>query len=119
MFKIKKEVVESIIIAAKNVYPDEFFSMLGGENKVIEELVVVPATYGKNFSSYRQDLIPIDKKIIGSVHSHPSVYNHPSKADLSSFRRTGQVHIIISYPYDLNTIRTFDNKGNSVQLNVV
>tara|TARA_Y100000310_G_scaffold208819_1_gene209412 strand:- start:1139 stop:1492 length:354 start_codon:yes stop_codon:yes gene_type:complete len=116
---IKKEVVESIIMAARNVYPDEFFSMLGGTSKLIEELVIVPATYGKNFSSFRSDLIPFDKKIIGTIHSHPSVYNHPSKADLDAFRKFGNIHIIISHPYDLNTIRAFDNKGNQEQLKVI
>jgi len=119
MFKIKKEVIESIIIAAKNVYPDEFFSMLGGTNTLIEELVIIPATYGKNFSSFRADLIPFDNKIIGTIHSHPSIYNHPSKADVDAFRKFGKIHIIISYPYDLNTIKAFDNKGNQEQLKVI
>ena len=119
MYKVKQPVLESIILAAKNVYPNEFFSMLGGKNKTIEELVVVPATFGKDFSSYRLDLVPFDRKIIGTIHSHPSIYNHPSNADLHSFRKSGEVHLIISYPYDFNTIRAFDSKGNKISLQVI
>ncbi len=119
IYKIRQGTLESVIIAAKNVYPHEFFSMLGGKNKTIEELVIVPATFGENFSSYSMDLVPFDKTIIGTIHSHPSIYNHPSDADLDSFRRFGEIHLIISYPYEFNTIRAFDSKGNKVTLSVV
>ena len=119
MYRIKQVVLESIILAAKNVYPNEFFSMLGGKNRTIKELVVVPATYGKDFSSYRLDLVPFDREIIGTIHSHPSIYNHPSNADLDSFGKSGEVHLIISYPYDFNTIKAFDNKGRKISLQVI
>ncbi|MBI4210513.1 MAG: Mov34/MPN/PAD-1 family protein [Candidatus Diapherotrites archaeon] len=119
MHRIKRQVLESIIMAAKNVYPLEFFSMLGGRNKVIEELVVVPATYGESFSSYRLDLVPFDSSIIGTVHSHPSEENYPSDADLESFSKFGEVHLIIGHPYNFNTVRAFDNKGRHVTLRVV
>ncbi len=119
MYSIRKQALESIIIAARNVYPLEFFSMLGGKNKAIEELVVVSAHFGEDFSSYRLDLVPFDREIIGTVHSHPSVHNYPSDADLESFSKFGEVHLIISYPYDLNTIRAFDNKGKKITLKVV
>lgn len=116
---IKQEVVESIITAARNVYPDEFFSMLGGKNKIIEELVVVQAEFGREHSSFRHDLVPFDKTIIGTIHSHPNTDNDPSEADLEIFRKIGEVHIIICYPYTLNTIKAFDNKGRQVKLRVV
>ena len=98
MYSIKEGVVESIIVASRNVYPAEFISMLGGKNKVIEELVVLPAEFGQDFSTIRFDLAPFDKSIMGTVHSHPNENNNPSRADLDTFRRTGQVHIIIGYP---------------------
>ncbi|HIH09300.1 MAG TPA: peptidase [Candidatus Diapherotrites archaeon] len=119
MYKIRQGVVESIIIASRNVHPLEFISMLGGRDRVIEELVVVPAHFGESHSSYRLDLVPFDEQIIGTVHSHPSVYNHPSNADLDSFERFGKVHIIISYPYTLNTLRAFDNYGKTMKLQVI
>ena len=119
MYQIKKQTLESIIMAARNVYPNEFFSMLGGKNRTIEELVVVPATYGEDFSSYRPDLVPFDRGIIGTVHSHPSVYNSPSNADLESFAKKGEVHLIISYPYTAETIRAFNRKGQKVTLKAI
>ena len=117
-YSIRKGTLDSIIIAARNVYPNEFFSMLGGKGGMIEELVVVPAIFGEDFSSYRLDLLPIDRGIIGSVHSHPSPANYPSFADLDSFAKFGEIHLIIGYPYDFNTIRAFDNKGKKVALRV-
>ncbi len=119
MYSIRRITLESIIVASRNVYPQEFFSMLGGKNKTIEELVVVPAVFGDDFSSYRMDLVPIDKSIIGTVHSHPSRANYPSDADLESFSKFGEIHLIIGYPYDFNTVRAFDNKGKKITLNVV
>ncbi|MCR4335080.1 MAG: Mov34/MPN/PAD-1 family protein [archaeon] len=119
MYKIKNEVIESIIIAARNVYPDEFFSMLGGTEDKITELVIVPATFGENFSSYRLDLVPFDKNIIGTIHSHPSPNNNPSRADLESFAAKGKIHLIISHPYTLDTIRAYDTEGNRKQLKVI
>lgn len=119
MYSIKKETLESIIIAAKNVYPNEFFSFIGGKNKTITELVIVPATYGDNFCTYRLDLVPHDKTIMGTVHSHPSIYNTPSKADLDSFRKKGKIHLIIGYPYDLNKLKAFDNTGKEILIQVI
>ena len=119
MYSIKKETLESIIIAAKNVYPNEFFSFIGGENEIINELVIVPATYGDKFCLFRLDLVPYDPTIIGTVHSHPSVYNTPSKADLDSFRKKGKIHLIIGYPYDLNTLKAFDNTGKEIEIIVI
>lgn len=119
MYSIKKETVESIITAARKVYPHEFISMLGGRDDLIEELVVLPAEFGDDFSTIRFDLAPFDKTIIGTVHSHPDKDNRPSGADLEVFRKTGQVHIIIGYPYTLNTMKAFDGKGRKIGLRVV
>ncbi len=119
MYSIKKITVESIIEASKNVFPQEFFSMLGGKNEVITELVIVPAIYGENFSSYRLDLVPFDRTIIGTVHSHPSRNNSPSKADINSFKKTGKIHLIIAYPYTAETIAAFDENGKETTIKII
>ncbi|VVC00843.1 putative metalloprotease [uncultured archaeon] len=116
---IRQGTLESIIMVARKVYPDEFFSMLGGAGGIIEELVIVPAEFGEDSVVYRHDLVPFDKKIIGTVHSHPGKWASPSEDDLESFRKAGEVHLIIGYPYDLNTIKAFDTKGNKITLKVV
>ena len=117
--KIKKTTLENICDAARNTYPNEFISLLGSKNGVIEELVVLPATYGRNFSSLRIDLLPPDKSVVGSIHSHPSPNAMPSKADLNVFRKAGQMHLIIAYPFSSESIKAYDAKGNSVELEVV
>ena len=119
MYSIKSETLESILLACRNVYPDEFFSMLGGKDKVIDELVIVQAEFGDGFSSWRQDLVPFDKSIIGTVHSHPNGNAMPSRADLRAFRTVGEIHLIAGYPYTLNNLNAFDNKGKKIILTVV
>ncbi|PIN85015.1 MAG: hypothetical protein COV47_04405 [Candidatus Diapherotrites archaeon CG11_big_fil_rev_8_21_14_0_20_37_9] len=119
MYLITKGAAESIMLAAQNTYPNEFFSMLGGKNKTIKELVIVPATYGKNYSTFRIDLVPFDPEIIGTVHSHPSKYNSPSKADLNSFSKIGEIHLIISYPYTFENIAAYNKYGEKTELKLI
>jgi len=120
MVKIKEDTIESIALAAKEVYPNEFISMLGtNEKKEISELVIFPAVYGKNYSSIRADLIPFDRNIIGTVHSHPSTNNFPSQGDLKVFSALGKIHLIICWPFNLNNIKGFDSKGNEVKIEAI
>ena len=121
MYKISRDVVASIIEAARNVYPEEFIGMLGGsrKDKIIDELIIVPAVYGEGFTMVHSHLIPFDPKIMGTVHSHPSPATYPSQQDLETFGKTGEIHIIIGHPYTYETIRAFDRNGKSVQITVV
>lgn len=121
MWLIKKKVLESILLAAQNTYPHEFISLLGGDRKkkMIDELVVLPATFGENFSSLRLDLVPFDEKIIGSVHSHPSPSASASPRDLRSFPKLGWVHLIVSLPFDLASARLFNAKGQELEYKLI
>ena len=121
MIKIKEATVETIIESARNVYPNEFIALLGvtGKEGVIDELVMVPATYGRNYSSIKTWLVPFDRSIVGSIHSHPSVGNSPSKGDLRAFAKFGDVHFIISYPYNLESLRVFNVRGTELEFEVV
>ncbi len=120
MIKIKEIVLESIMLASKKVYPNEFISMLGtNKKKEINELVVFPAVFGKNFSSIRFDLIPFDSSIIGTVHSHPTPNNNPSQEDIKVFEATGKIHLIISWPFNLNTIKAFNQNGKEIGFEVI
>ncbi|MBI4043226.1 MAG: Mov34/MPN/PAD-1 family protein, partial [Candidatus Diapherotrites archaeon] len=93
MWRIKQSLLESIMHASKNVYPDEFISLLAVKNdaSLLEELVIVPSEYGEAFSSLRSDLIPFDSRIVGTIHSHPSGKGHPSSEDLNAFSRMGSI----------------------------
>lgn len=118
--RFKRALLEGICQACKNVHPSEFLAMLGVKSnpELVEELVVVPAEFGKSFSAYRLDLQPFDSRIVGSVHSHPSSNNFPSKADLRVFSR-GRINIIVGFPYSLNSIRAFDSSGKELKLEIV
>ncbi|MDD5148690.1 MAG: Mov34/MPN/PAD-1 family protein [Candidatus ainarchaeum sp.] len=118
---IRRGTIESIIEAAKNVYPKEFVSLLGSKKKngTIDELVVAPATFGDSFSSVDLYDLPFDKGIIGSVHSHPSPDNRPSSADKRFFKKTGEIHLIIGYPFTINNIRAFNAEGKQIGIEVI
>jgi proteasome lid subunit RPN8/RPN11 len=120
MVKIKKSTLESICEAARNTYPDEFIALIGSKRYgVIDDLVVLPATFGENFSSIRIDLAPFDDSIVGSVHSHPGKSARPSGADLRVFKRTGKTHLIIAHPFSLENARAFARNGEELELKVV
>ena len=121
MIKIKSATIETIINSARNVYPNEFIALLGvsGKEDVIDEIVMVPATYGRNYSAIKTWLVPFDRSIVGSIHSHPGVGNSPSKADLRAFAKFGDIHFIISYPYNLESLKVFNVRGNALEFEVV
>ncbi len=117
MWKIKREILEAVLLAARNTFPDEFFCLLGGNSKQksIEEFVVIPAVFGKTHTLVQDWLKPVDKSILGSVHSHPSRNNFPSDADLQAFPRFGEIHLILAYPFGINDARLFDLKGKEIK----
>lgn len=119
--RIKNWTIESIIGAAKNVYPREFAAMLGSKtkNRIIDELVILPADFGDSFSSVYLDTLPFDKSIMGSVHSHPSYNNTPSPEDKRFFKKTGEIHLIICLPFNISSIRAFNAEGKEIELEVV
>jgi proteasome lid subunit RPN8/RPN11 len=121
MYRILESIVLSIAAAAKNTYPAEFISLLGWdeEKKLIDEIVAVPADYGKNFSTIYTHLVPFDSRIIGSVHSHPSPSYKPSRGDLRSFAKLGEIHFIIAYPFNIDNLAAYDINGKPVEFEVV
>jgi proteasome lid subunit RPN8/RPN11 len=121
--EVKRRVFESILLAARNVYPREFIGLLRGSEReggvVVEELILAPlATYGEEFSSFSQYNVPLDPSIIGSVHSHPGYSNRPSKGDLEFFSTNGSVHLIACMPFDAKSVRAYDKRGKPLELAV-
>jgi len=121
MYSILIETVKTIIEAARYTFPNEFIGILGGEKKkkLINELIVVPATFGKGFSSIYTHMLPFDPKMLGSIHSHPSYSNYPSKQDIIAFGKLGEVHIIIARPFDIYSLSCFDSKGMRKSLKII
>ena len=117
---IKRSTLKMAMEIAKDNYPNEFAALMRARDGLIVELIFIPGTIGGN----RHTIIPfhmkpIDFSIVGVLHSHPSPNYHPSRADLSLFDRYGSVHIIVAYPYDMNSWMAFDRLGNPVELEVV
>ncbi len=120
MVAIKKATLEALLLAAKNTYPDEFIALLSStKGKAIDEFVLLPATYGEDFSSIRTDLMPYDSSIRGSVHSHPGPYARPSRADLCAFKEMGEIHLIIAAPFNFNSVKAFNANGSETKIKVV
>jgi proteasome lid subunit RPN8/RPN11 len=121
MVEIKKATLEALLLAAKNTFPDEFIALLSSAagGNAIDEFVLLPATYGKDFSSIRLDLAPYDKNVRGSVHSHPGPYARPSRADLRAFRAMGKIHLIIAAPFNLQSVKAFNAAGIEEKISVI
>jgi len=117
MFKISVNVIEAFLIGAKNAFPKEFFALLGSttESNLIDEFIVI-----KNINSEKEVLfnfneIPIDFSIKGSMHSHTSNNNNPSKADIQTFKKIGGIHLIACFPFNRNTIKAFNFEGKELK----
>ncbi|ODS37747.1 MAG: hypothetical protein A7316_09060 [Candidatus Altiarchaeales archaeon WOR_SM1_86-2] len=115
---IRKEALELILGASREIYPNEFGGMLRGTDDVIEEVLLIPGSiFGDRFASTRFDMVPIDHSIIGSVHSHPSNSFEPSGADLRYFKRLGKIHLIVRKPYgSIVDIAAYDRGGKRISL---
>ncbi len=117
---IKRATLKMALEVAKDTYPKEFVALMRAYDGVIVELLFIPGTVGADRSAMIPLYMkPVDFSIVGSIHSHPSHNLTPSSADLSMFSRTGQVHIIVAYPYTMESWRAFDRHGNPVELDVI
>jgi proteasome lid subunit RPN8/RPN11 len=113
MIWIKRKALLFMLDAAKGAFPNEFIGLLRMRGNEIREVLVLPgSTYAETFSSITEYLVPIDKSIAGSVHSHPSRSNKPSRADLRFFSEKGRIHIIVRYPFAEGDVAVYDVDGN-------
>lgn len=117
---IRREVLETILDAAKEAMPHEFAATLRARDGVIYELVFVPGTISGHTSALMQFFhLPSDPEIVGSVHSHPSGNYNPSQADRELFSKHGQTHMIIGFPFTPGSWRAYDKAGERRKLEIV
>ena len=113
--RIDREVLESVIYYSKKAYPNEFLAFFDGEikNKVlyITGLLFLPGETSKTGAVIHTELMPMNTKYFGSVHSHPGPSARPSGADLKTFSRYGYFHMIVCLPYSLETFMAYDRYG--------
>ncbi len=117
---LTRQSADGIITYSKTWHPHEGILILQGKSKKngeirIDGLVVPPfASSGPYYSGFPTNELPMDLSYIGTAHSHPGSSNRPSLQDLNNF--FGFVSIIISYPYEYDTIAAYDRNGNNIRL---
>jgi proteasome lid subunit RPN8/RPN11 len=113
-------IIEDIQDFAWASHPHEFLASLEGKVKdgtlTITGLLYQP--FKATHRSATLDVIdlPMTSGAIGSVHSHPSGSNSPSRDDLMFFRKKGIVHIIVRYPYTAADMACYDSSGQPCEL---
>ncbi|MCQ2052809.1 MAG: Mov34/MPN/PAD-1 family protein [archaeon] len=112
--------IDSFNESAKACYPNEFTCMVRQENGVINEMILLPGTlYGDSHSSFSEWMSPIDFSIAGTAHSHPGYSNKASDEDILLFANMGGIHFITCQPYDRNSWKAYDSKGEEVVLETI
>ncbi len=117
----KREVVNSILSYCKMHHPNEAILVMRGNNKkdvlIIESLMVPPMSeYGPYYSGFPVYMLPFDRSIVGTAHSHPSGNATPSLTDLHHF--TGLVSVIVRYPYEDNDLFVYNRDGEELEYSV-
>jgi len=117
---IKRETIEMILEASRDVHPNEFGAILRAEEGVITEIMLLPGTIsGSRSAIFQLHMLPIDFTVVGTVHSHPSGAISPSGADMAFFQKFGYIHIITGVPFNKDSWRAFDLYGEPISLEVV
>lgn len=120
--RVDREVLESAIYYSKESYPNEFLAFFDGEIKdkvlYITGLIFLPGERSERSAIIHTELIPINTKYMGSVHSHPGPSARPSDADLMTFSRHGYFHMIVCLPYSLETFKAYDRYGQPADYTV-
>ncbi|MEA1925365.1 MAG: Mov34/MPN/PAD-1 family protein [Candidatus Altiarchaeota archaeon] len=113
---IKESVLNFILGVSREIYPREFSCQLRGNEKIIEEAIILPKTiYGEGFATTFMDMQPIDHSIIGSAHSHPTTDYRPSNQDLRFFSSFGVVHLIIGHPHkSIRDVAAYNRMGERI-----
>jgi len=117
---IKRETIEMILEASRDVHPNEFGAILRAEEGGITEIMLLPGTIsGSRSAIFQLHMLPIDFTVVGTVHSHPSGAISPSGADMAFFQKFGYIHIITGVPFNKDSWRAFDLYGEPISLEVV
>jgi proteasome lid subunit RPN8/RPN11 len=122
-WKIRNECLDLIIESSKEVYPKEFGGLLRVDDEkkdLISEVVLIPGTIsGDSHAIFKLHMMPVDFNIVGTVHSHPSPSANPSSADLQLFRKHGKIHLIMASPFNKNSWKAYDYRGEQISIQIV
>ena len=118
---LKREVRDSILTYCKLHHPNEAILILCGKNKkdhlLINKLMVPPLPeHGPYYSGFPVYMLPYDRSIVGTAHSHPSGNAEPSLTDLHHF--IGLVSIIVRYPYEDDDLFAYNSNGDVLEYRI-
>jgi len=117
---IDRETLRFILGASRSIHPREFAGVLRAAGDMIKEVLILPGTLSSDESAVlRLHMLPIDPSACGTVHSHPSSSASPSGKDLTLFAKFGYVHIVVAFPYDERSWKTYNHRGEDIKLEVV
>lgn len=120
--RVDREVLDSVIYYSKKSYPNEFLAFFDGQilDKVlyITSLIFLPGETCETGAVVHTELLPMNSKYMGSVHSHPGPSARPSDADLKTFSRHGYFHMIVCLPYSLETFKSYDRYGQPMDYTI-
>lgn len=113
------ELIDALNEAARSVHPEEFLCMLREDDGILSEMVLIPGTvYGDSHSFLNEWMAPVDFSLMGTMHSHPGYSNRPSPEDLLYFSNRGGIHIISCMPYDRNSWKAYNSRGETIDLEI-
>ena len=117
---IRRDALDLMLASAKGALPNEFAGVLRAYDGVVTEVMVLPGTeQGARAALFKFHMLPADRSVVGTVHSHPSGNYWPSGADLELFDRFGSVHIIVGYPYNVHSWQAYDGRGRARDISVI
>ena len=117
---IRRGALDLMLQSAKGAMPNEFAGVLRAYDGVVTEVMVLPGTeQGARAALFQFHMLPADRSVVGTVHSHPSGNYWPSGADLELFDRFGSVHIIVGHPYNVHSWQAYDGRGRARDISVI
>ena len=123
LVQFEQTVADSILSSALSAYPNEAILLLRGKLKdkriTVNEILIPPlATHGRGFSDFRGIMLPMDLRLVGVSHSHPSGALRPSTHDLNHFY--GRIMVITAYPFQsYNDIGVFNSHGERLSHEII
>jgi proteasome lid subunit RPN8/RPN11 len=116
---IKQNLLDSIIMFAKEKYPLEGVCVLRSLDGALSELVMNPGAISSPFSViYNPRSVGYDRRLIATCHFHPMGSAKPSGADIGAFTKY-PLNIIMNYPYSIRSLKIYNNYGVEINYSIL
>ena len=117
---IREPALRLMLESSKGSLPLEFAGVLRAYDGVITEVMVLPGTeQGARAALFQFTMLPADRSVVGTVHSHPSGNYWPSGADKELFDRFGSIHIICAMPFTKDSWQAYNGRGIARRIDVI